>query len=400
MKIISLFLALFSTHAFAAAPTGIIAELKLLDKVGAVIFAREEAIGLGYAMVTQDQMDQISAKMHGDGKCGGFESVALPSGNLVASANRELHALSLHVNADLKRSQLTNYNFVTGADPRLVAAASELKSENIRDTVTWMSAFPNRYNRAPDANTSVEALAERIRGVLANSPISWKLDLISHQRTAQKSIRVHFEGKSRPSEIIVLGGHLDSINQQGGTAAPGADDNASGSASLIEAMRVMITKGQPERSVEFMWYAGEESGLLGSAEIAQQYKADQKDVVAVLQLDMTMFPGSGKFVIMNTTDYTSSWLQNYLKGMNETYLKVQIVDDQCGYACSDHASWYRQGFPSVFPFEAPFDTYNQSIHTARDVITDQSDFEHSLVFAKISLLFAMDLGNSTLRQPN
>ncbi|MGZ3695334.1 MAG: M20/M25/M40 family metallo-hydrolase, partial [Bdellovibrionota bacterium] len=356
MTILSVLLALFSSHAFAASPTGIIAELELLDKVGAVTFAREESIGLGYALVTQEQQDQISAAMHARGKCAGFESVALPTNNLLASAQRELHALSMHVSADQKRTQLPNFAFVTGPDPRLVAAIGELQAENIHSTVSWLSAFPNRYNRDATPNVAIDAMAERIRGVLANSPVSWKLDLISHRSTTQKSIRVHIEGKTRPSEIIVLGGHIDSINQASGTIAPGADDNASGSASILEALRVFVNKGQPERSVEFMWYAGEESGLLGSAEIAKQYKQENKDVVAVLQLDMTMFPGGGKSVVMNTTDYTSTWLQNYFKAMNEAYLKVQIVDDQCGYACSDHASWYRQGYPSVFPFEAPFES--------------------------------------------
>lgn len=396
MTILSVLLTLFSSHAYAA--NGIIAELKLLDKIGAVTFAREESIGLGYASVTNEQQEKLSALMHADGKCGGFESVELPASSIASSAKRELQSLSLKVAGEARRAKLLTSNFSPGADPALATATEELRAENIRATVAWLSAFPNRYNRDPKANVAIDSMAERIRGVLANSPISWTLDQISHRSTTQKSIRVRFTGKSRPSEIIVVGGHLDSISS--GNLAPGADDNASGSASILEALRVFITKGQPERTVEFFWYAGEESGLLGSSEIAQQYKRESKDVVAALQLDMTMFPGAGKFVIMNTTDFTSAWLQNYLKLMNETYLKVQIVDEVCGYACSDHASWYRQGYPSVFPFEAPFDRYNNNIHTPRDVIGPDSDFEHSLVFAKIALLFAMDLGNSTARQPN
>ena len=161
----------------------------------------------------------------------------------------------------------------------------------------------------------------------------------------------------------------------------------------------MMTKAQPKRTVEFFWYAGEESGLLGSAEIAKQYKADKKDVVAVLQLDMTLFPGSGELVIGSMTDFTSSWLRDYLKAANETYIHARIVDDKCGYGCSDHASWNRQGYPALMPFEATFRKSNKNIHTTRDVISPESNFKHSAAYTKIALVMGMDLANSTARQP-
>jgi leucyl aminopeptidase len=151
--------------------------------------------------------------------------------------------------------------------------------------------------------------------------------------------------------------------------------------------------------VEFFWYAGEESGLLGSAEIAQSYKAENKDVVAVLQLDMTLFPGAGEFVVGNVSDFTSAWLRQYLVALNDAYLQVQLIEDKCGYACSDHASWYRQGYPTLMPFESDTSRMNRKIHTDQDVISPQSSFRHSLVFAKIALAMVMDLGNSTERQP-
>lgn len=181
--------------------------------------------------------------------------------------------------------------------------------------------------------------------------------------------------------------------------APGADDNASGSANLIEALRILMTRPQPERTIDIFWYAAEEQGLLGSAEIAKQYKAEKKDVIAVLQLDMTLFPGSGELVIGSMTDFTSAWLRDYLKAVNETYLHARIVEDRCGYGCSDHASWSRQGYPALMPFEATFKASNKNIHTSKDIISPALSFKHSAVYSKIALVMALDLGNSTARQP-
>jgi leucyl aminopeptidase len=144
-----------------------------------------------------------------------------------------------------------------------------------------------------------------------------------------------------------------------------------------------------------MWYAGEESGLLGSAEIAESYKTAGRNVIGVLQLDMTMFPGDGEGKIASINDFTSAWLRDYVKAINTTYIGVEILDDKCGYGCSDHASWHRRGFPAVMPTEAKFNSMFKDLHTPRDVISPVMSFTHSLVFSKIALAMALDLGNSS-----
>jgi leucyl aminopeptidase len=242
----------------------------------------------------------------------------------------------------------------------------------------------------------------RLQALLANYPGATVVEQVSHSSTRQRSLRVRLLGRLRPSEIVVLGGHLDSVGRSFGQeqGAPGADDNASGSASLVEALRVLASKGVPERTVEFYWYAGEESGLRGSSEIAQTYKREGKDVVAVLQLDMTLFPGSGELVMANISDFTNPWLRSYLAALNEHYVSARLVESRCGYGCSDHASWHRQGFPALFPFEAEFRSSNRDIHTDRDRINSRSSFRHALAFSKVALAMAMDLGNSTARPSN
>jgi leucyl aminopeptidase len=235
--------------------------------------------------------------------------------------------------------------------------------------------------------------------MIASGKVNATVETIAHQSTPQKSIKVTILGSKKPNEIVVLGGHLDSINDRDGNAAPGADDNASGSANLLEALRVVLDHAQPERTVEFYWYAGEESGLLGSREIAEKAKSTNKNVIGVLQLDMTLFPGDGPMTITNIGDYTNAWLRDYVVAVNEAYINIKIVEGTCGYGCSDHASWHRQGFPAVFPFESRMNSSNPNIHSSRDILNNKLNFDHSLIFSKIALAFAMDLANSDLRQP-
>ncbi|MBS1984211.1 MAG: M28 family peptidase [Bdellovibrionales bacterium] len=169
---------------------------------------------------------------------------------------------------------------------------------------------------------------------------------------------------------------------------------------MFELVRVLTQSARPERSVEIFFYAGEESGLLGSGEIAEDYKNRNQDVVAVMQLDMTLFPGSGPTMVGLMRDYTSDWLNEYFIELNRIYVGAQTMNDTCGYGCSDHASWHSQGYPAVMPFEASFDGMNHNIHTDRDVIDSRSDFDHAAIYARLAVAFALDLGNSTQRAPN
>ncbi len=399
MKTFTFALIFLPLTSLAAAPsTPVLGNLEFLEKAGAKVTAKDTALNVGYAQVTEKMRERISHLAHEAGRCGGYE--VLPPG-LTASGSQLIADLKKMAQKDaVWKSMSAIAPLQLEKNPAIEMALGQLKEENIRSTVEWLSAYPSRDNRLANPNVHVNDLESRLREMLAAYPGAWSVQQITHTSTRQKSLRVHLEGKSRPSEIIVLGGHLDSINHRDGGNAPGADDNASGSASLLEALRVLITQGRPERSVEFFWYAGEESGLLGSAEIARMYKQENRDVVAVLQLDMTLFPGAGEFVIGNMQDFTSAWLRDYLVAMNDTYLQVRLIADRCGYGCSDHASWHRQGYPALMPFEAGMNSSNRRIHTRDDVVSsDRSSFRHSLVFAKIALVLAMDLGSSTARQP-
>ena len=379
-------------------PKEILSDARLLREAGIPIIKEDRVTGVAFARITPEQEATLSEEAHRWGRCGGFEAVTPRHDSLreAFSNLRRFHKRNLI-------QQLTNFRLTqqVRANEAIEEAVSRVSEDNLRADVEWLSSFPTRYNQGPDANRHVIALKERLEKMVSKAGFPVRVDLIDHRSTPQKTLRVRFEGRTRPSEIVVLGGHLDSINQSwmGEKKAPGADDNASGSSNLIEALRILIAQPQPERSVEFFWYAGEESGLLGSAEIAKTYKVDNSDVVGVLQLDMTLHPGSGEFTLGSMTDFTSSWLRDYFKAINDVYIKAKIIEDECGYGCSDHASWHRQGFPAIMPFEATFRGANPRIHTAEDTINRESSFRHSAMFSRIAVAFAMDLSNSDLRQP-
>lgn len=382
----------------------VLADLMLLETIGVEIISRQEETHVGFALLSPTEEKRLSALAHKHGRCGGFE--ALPEALL---APQDL-VLS-QVFGQLAEQEMKNRRFQSSPrtfaftnlqlKPEIESALREVSEDNLRQTVVLLSSFMTRYHKSTQANQAVISLKQKIEEVIKGSSFPILVEFVDHSSTRQNSLRVRITGSKRPDEVIVLGAHLDSVNQDwfGKKDAPGADDNASGSSNLVEALRVLaLQSAAPERTLEFIWYAGEEGGLLGSGEIARQYKSQNKDVIAVLQLDMTLHPGDGEFTLGSMTDFTSAWLRSYLEALNSLYIKARIVEDKCGYGCSDHASWHRQGFATLMPFEASFDRANSNIHTSRDVINSASSFRHSAMFTKIALVIALDLGNSNLRE--
>ena len=94
-----------------------------------------------------------------------------------------------------------------------------------------------------------------------------KAALFTHSWT-QSSIIAKIAGKDTTAPVTIVGAHMDSINLSNPTngAAPGADDDGTGSVNLLEALRALVASGwKPATPVEFHWYSGEEAGLLQDA---------------------------------------------------------------------------------------------------------------------------------------
>jgi leucyl aminopeptidase len=172
---------------------------------------------------------------------------------------------------------------------------AQVQDSRILATIQTLSDFQNRYytsNPGVQASDQLAALWTSLAAGRSNVSVRQ----VSHRGWPQKSVVLTLQGSSQAKQKVVLGAHLDSIvsgKVTDSTRAPGADDDASGVASLTEVIRVLLGSGyQPRRTIEFMAYAAEEVGLRGSQAIAQQYKRQRQQVVGVLQLDMTAFQGS------------------------------------------------------------------------------------------------------------
>jgi hypothetical protein len=180
---------------------------------------------------------------------------------------------------------------------------------------------------------------------------------------------------------------LDSINSSDQSHAPGADDNATGIAALTEILRILNGNHISfARTIELHAYAGEEAGLLGSADITTSAVSASKNVVAMLQLDMIGYaatPGDATIHLISTD--TSPVLIRHLKDIISRYLGNTWSSEALKAGTSDHRSWYRRGFHTAFAFEHPTQ-YNHALHSAEDT-SSKLDFTLASRFTKLALAF-------------
>lgn len=278
------------------------------------------------------------------------------------------------------------------------ALLGAIKEAEVLATVKKLASYPTRHHASP---TGIEAVSwiRDTWAALGKGRSDVTVALVNHTRTKQPSVSLTIRGSKLPDEHIILGGHLDSIGGRTATAnAPGADDNASGIATLTEIARVALSLGYvPERSVTFYGYAAEEVGLVGSGEIAAAAKTAGKKVVGVMQLDMTNYNRSASPYIGIMTDYTDASLNQFTQKLIETYVKVPWKTDKCGYACSDHASWSQRGYPAIMPHESNMADDNKRIHTANDTLAvSNNGVTHTMNFVKLGVAYVGEMAKGTL----
>lgn len=175
---------------------------------------------------------------------------------------------------------------------------------------------------------------------------------------------------------VVIGGHYDSLNNSNPAVSPGADDNASGTACVLAAAKLMAGYDF-EHTLVFIAFSGEEQGLYGSDAWASQAAAQGLDVVGMINLDMLAYRAAGDAadadLVANTAsqplrDLAYACLAAYVPGF-------AAVDGALPYgASSDHASFWSAGYRALMIFEDS-GAYSPYIHTANDVVgTSANDF--------------------------
>ncbi|WP_291074953.1 M20/M25/M40 family metallo-hydrolase [Empedobacter sp. UBA5987] len=298
-----------------------------------------------------------------------------------------------------------SFNYTISEQAFITTALNDVDVKEIEKTILMLEGFKTRYHTRQEANNAVLKLKEVWEKMIADAGrTDVFVRIVDHVNTPMKSLILTFNGIEKKDEFVIIGGHADSTvgwnaNQ---TFAPGADDNASGIATITEVLRVLLKNNfKPQRTTEIMAYAAEEIGLVGSKEIAQKYASENKNVIGYVQFDMTNYKGSTKDVILMTDTYCDANLNSFLMKLMDEYNKTglhQFTYDtsKCGYGCSDHASWSENGYPATLPFESKIGEDNPNIHTTGDTYAFMgSTSTHAAKFTKLGIEYVVEAAKTS-----
>ncbi|KAJ1973977.1 hypothetical protein H4R34_004895, partial [Dimargaris verticillata] len=280
-----------------------------------------------------------------------------------------------------------------------------LSTDYMNQTLTRFTEFSTRYYKSESGRQSCEWLFGKVSEVangasMADSRLNVTVSYFDHPWT-QSSIIARVESTQKPKndETIIISAHQDSINMwlPWFGRAPGADDDGSGTVTILNAFRALLTSKSfdPDTPVEFHWYSGEEAGLLGSQAVAQEYARQKRKVLGMMQMDMTGFYDPSKRdteVVGIVSDHTDPELSDFLRKLVTEYTHMEPKALRCGYACSDHASWNKAGYRSAMSFEDDDLEANSHIHSPSDTI-DTINFDHCQEFSKIAVGFVYELSH-------
>jgi Peptidase family M28/PDZ domain/PA domain len=200
-----------------------------------------------------------------------------------------------------------------------------------------------------------------------NQTASVNVNIVTTRATVN-NVLAYLPGKT--DEYVIIGAHYDHLGRghfdslapsQIGQIHPGADDNASGTAGVLELARLLAPqKGQLRRGILFMSFAGEELGLLGSAEWVKEPTRPLDKAVAMINMDMIgrikddkvyiggVGTGSTLKAIVEQADAKSGFKFEYSLG---------------GYASSDHTSFVTKKIPVLFYFSGLHSDYHKPSDT-------------------------------------
>jgi len=207
----------------------------------------------------------------------------------------------------------------------------------------------------------------------------------------EKNIVATIPGKLIPQSVIIVGGHFDSYNSRWPDQAPGADDNASGTAAAIEMARVLeAVNYEPSATLKFIGFAAEEAGLRGSENYAQGAYYAGMDIKLMMNYDMigyrNLLESDRNFYVI--TYPGSEACSDLYAEMASDYTSLTPVFTDLYMGQSDSWSFYEMGYKTLFAMEEDFNPY---YHSANDLI-DSLDIHYAgeIVKAGLATLLVLD----------
>ena len=292
-------------------------------------------------------------------------------------------AVLLFLLPNLNFAQVEKYNFRQESSAIIRAMLDSVSIDSIYQTERhltgeepfWIDGQLDSIKSRHSAGEGIQKAQEYLRARFEKMGYTVELQPFKLGVYNLNNIIVTKIGTVYLKRFYILGAHYDSTSPFTFIDAPGADDNGSGTAAVVEAARV-LAKTNFQFSIKFILFPGEEQGLHGSDHYAQNAYQNDENIEGMINLDMIGYDGNedGVFEIHTGFETASKDIGNILS-VNVTNfglaLVPQILSDSQSTTRSDHSSFWSYNYPAVLiieDFDGSFD-FNPFYHSTEDLLS-------------------------------
>ena len=268
---------------------------------------------------------------------------------------------------------------------------NSIQEDSIKSTVHWLQEMGTRFALSENNRKVAFSIKKKFIGTGLTDThidsfqvtINWRNNIYVQW---QYNVIAHLHGTEYSDSLSVIGAHYDNILSSGDpyVFVPGADDNASGVAAVLEIARVMVKNNySPWGSINFIAFGAEEEGLHGSASYAAKSLITGENIIMMLNNDMIAYEPDFRIPYwdVNIINYDNSFsLLKLAKNLCLQYTSLISVNDNTDYQRSDSYSLYLKGFKALYFASRKKNPY---YHTINDISTN-CNFEYCREVAKIS----------------
>jgi len=270
-------------------------------------------------------------------------------------------------------------------DPLIEELLGKIDVLSYTDLLTELTTFPTRYACTPSYLDAKDAVAAHFTDLgLEVEQMPFNNHCYLCEGAQGFNVIAKKVGAVRPDDWYMVGAHLDSISQNPCVNAPGANDNGSGSAAVMELAR-LFADVETEGTLLFVTFGGEELGLYGSAAMARA------------MADNGLLDKLKGFVVLDMISFHAATWGGYLEGsrrtpeqqqavytigaMGQTYTDLTMIGAFSSMG-SDHVPFLNKGVPGALLIETDW-SHDNAYHTVNDTL-DRQDFNYAVEMTKVA----------------
>ncbi|KAF9998867.1 hypothetical protein BGZ65_005700 [Modicella reniformis] len=276
----------------------------------------------------------------------------------------------------------------------LQALVDQVDVKTLEKDVTWLSGeapgspFTTRSSTSKQSHQVAAWLQSQFQSYGGHN-----VALMPYNSRYGPNVICIFKGTEHPDQHVIVGAHHDDRGSFLNTRAPGADDDGSGTSMLLQIARIIKANNLKfRRTLVLAAFSGEEQGLFGSAALAKRLKEVGATIIMMIQGDMLAYRKPGEVIqVAFPSRYHTQEVTSLLRNVTALYVSNAVVGTT-GACCSDHQSFWENGFPATAFFERNGPIADPKYHNSGDLVYRQGyDFEQLRASAKAMLASAFEV---------